>query len=377
MKEALRRLNLSTKHLSFLDSFLIEKDDEYRRIEEKLKQMGEDYLNFCRELYFGGSKTRGNPPFGSRQMILSDIFQYVITGRAYYLAVRDANYKKKFVKIVMYLVNQWLIMDCFGPREAIDKRKEFMEKLKNEIGDTDFFESSESYHIERFKETLQYTGDLIPNPPNPQPPNGRILDTYDSLFPKIRGGPIEILVYLYLLQRRLGFVISLLTQQRLISGDRVLTPPDILLLRSKGEVIGLEIGRGKEKQSADFSLVTGIPTFSIDLVERQPFRCDGCGRWIIYCDRIIELYSERGVPEDHNHKVYCKDCPYFNEGSCPDIIAYIQSTNRYGEFRNARYHFRCLTPEKRNEILSNLSDNPEILVVYYPLVEGLEKFPEE
>ena len=377
MREVLRRLNLSTNHLLLLDKFLIEKDEEYRKIEEKLEQMGEDYLDFCRELYYGGSKRRGKPPLGSRQMILSDIFQYIITGRGYYLAARDADYKKKFVKIVMYLVNQWLMMDCFGPREASSLRRELMETLKEGIGDNNFFETHDSYHIRRFERTLRCDDDLIPKPPNPNPPESDILDTYDSLFPKIRGGPVEILVYLYLLQRRLGFVVSLLTQQRLISGNRILAPPDILLLRSKGEVIGLEIGRGKEKQSADFSLFTGIPTFSVDLVEKQPFRCDGCGRWIIYCDRVIELYSERGVPEDHKHMIYCKDCPYFNEGNCPDIICYISSTNRYGETRKARYHFRCLKPEKRKEILSNLSDNPEILVAYYPLVEGLEKFPEE
>ena len=181
-------------------------------------------------------------------------------------------------------------------------------------------------------------------------------------------------MYLYLLQRRLGFVVSLLTQQRLISGDRVITPPDILLLRSKGEVIGLEIGRGKEKQSADFSLITGIPTFSIDLVERQPFRCDGCGRWIIYCKRVIELYSEEGVPKDHNHVIHCIDCPYFNDGKCPDIICHIKATNRYGVTRQARYHFRCLNHNLRQKIISK---NPESLVAYYPLVEGLEKFPEE
>lgn len=79
MKGVLRRLNLSAKHLILLDEFLAEKDDEYRRIEEKLEQMGEDYIDLCRELYFGGVKTKGNPPLGSRQMILSDIFQYIIT----------------------------------------------------------------------------------------------------------------------------------------------------------------------------------------------------------------------------------------------------------------------------------------------------------
>jgi len=374
MKEILKRFVTSGKHLIILDNFMLNNDTEYQRMENELNQMGKDYLDFCRELYFGGSKSRGKPPFGSRQMILSDIFQYIITSRAYYLAARSNEYKKRFIKIVMYLVNQWLIMDCFGPKEAYKLRRKLMLIFKKAIGDRNFFEAEDPYHKNVFKETLQYSGDLIPKPPNPNPPNSRILNCYDSLFPKIRGGPIEILVYLYLLQRRLGFVISLLTQQRLISGDRVITPPDILLLRSKGEVIGLEIGRGKEKQSADFSLVTGIPTFSIDLVERQPFRCDGCGRWIIYCKRVIELYSEEGVPEDHNYIIYCIDCPYFNNGKCPDIICHIKAKNRYGKIRKARYHFRCLNHNSRQKIIS---ENPELLVAYYPLVEGLEKFPEE
>lgn len=373
MKEILRRLAVSEKHLVILDDFLLNNDHEYQRMENELRGMGSDYLDFCRELYFGGSKSRGNPPKGSRQMILSDVLQYIITSRAYYLATRNEEFRKKFVKIVLYLVNQWLIMDCFGPREAVQLRRRLMSTLREEIGE-DFFEGGDGYHIERFENALTYDDDLIPKPPNPRPPSSGILESYDSLFPKIRGGPIEVLVYLYLLQRRLGFVVSLLTQQRLIKKDRAIAPPDIFLLRSKGEIIGLEIGRGKERQSADFSLLTGIPTFSIDLVERQPFRCDGCGRWIIYCKRVIELYSENGIPENQDHVIYCVDCPYFNNGSCPDIMCYVEETNRYNITRLARYHFRCISPQKREEIVLN---DPKSLVAYYPLVEGLEEFPEE
>jgi len=138
MREVLRRLSLSTHHLIVLDNFLIEKDNEYGRIEKKLEKMGKDYFDFCRELYFGGIKTRGNPPLGSRQIILSDIFQYIITSRGYYLAARDNYYKRKFVKIVMYLVNQWLLMDCFGPKESSSLRKELMNTLEKNIGKDNF-----------------------------------------------------------------------------------------------------------------------------------------------------------------------------------------------------------------------------------------------
>lgn len=81
MKEVLRRFNISSKHLVVLDDFLQNNDSEYQRVEVKLTQLGDDYLNFCRELYFGGHKSRGNRPHGSRQMILSDILQYIITSR--------------------------------------------------------------------------------------------------------------------------------------------------------------------------------------------------------------------------------------------------------------------------------------------------------
>jgi len=376
LKEILRRLGLSIKHMNTLDEFLRAKEPEYQRMEAKLDSMGEDYVRFCRELYYGGDKDMGNEPRGSRQMILSDIFQYILTGRMIYQASKSDDLRKRFVRISMYLVNEWLIMDCFGPKESLAKRRGLMSKLSTEIGE-DFHEGGASYHREKFDETLEYSDDLIPKPPNPNPPSSAILSSYDSLFPKIRGGPIELLIYLYLIQRRLGFVVSLLIQQILLSGRSEVIPPDLFLLRKKGEIMGLEIGRGKEKQSADFGLLTGIPTFSVDLVDRQPFRCDGCGRWIIYCERVIEKYSEDGIPENHEHILHCIDCPYFHDGGCPDIIYYGERMNRYGGERSARYHFRCLSLEERSQILRNIELERESLVAYFPLVDGLEEFPEE
>jgi len=362
--------------MKILDDFLAANEPEYQRMETKLNAMGEDYLRFCRELYYGGDKAQGNQPLGSRQMILSDIFQYMLTGRMIYQASKSLDVRKRFVKVLMYLVNQWLVMDCFGPKEALVKRRQLIDKLKTDIG-ADFYEGQDSYHLNKINETFQYENDLIPKKPNPNPPSSTILSGYDSLFPKIRGGPIEVLIYLYLIQRNLGLVTSLLTQQVLLGGSRAVAPPDLFLLRRKGEIMGLEIGRGKEKQSADFGLLTGIPTFSVDLVDRQPFRCDGCGRWIIYCDRIIEKYSEEGIPKNHNHVVHCVDCPHFNDAKCPDIICLTERMNRYGVSRKARYHLRCLPPTEQNQVVGDETMKKEQLVAYFPLVEGLQEFPEE
>jgi len=347
MKRIIRRYRRAAKHLALVDSFLLDNDQDYKRNESKLTALGSDYLAFCRELYFGGSKSRGDNR-GSRQMLLSDIVQYIITSRGLYFARQDDQHRKKFIEIVMRLLNQWLIMDSFGPKESIAQRKQLMKNLKDSIGKS-FFEGGDDYHIDRFEEMFNYNDDLIPKPPNPNPPSDAVLEAYDSLFPKIRGGPIELLVYLYLFQRRLGFVVSLLTQQLLFNGNRKARAlPDLLLLRTKGEVIGLEIGRGKEKQSADFSLLTAVPTFSVDLVERQPFRCDGCGKWITYCDRVIELYAKDGVPKDHNYSIDCVDCPYFDSGNCRDITYYgDELKNRYGVERVARYHFRCIDEPRK------------------------------
>lgn len=378
MRRVLRKVNLSAKHLWILDRFLRRNDVEYQRMEQKLNQKGIPYKNFCKELYFGGSATkRRGDNKGARQMILSDLLQYIITSRSYYMATKNEEYRSQFVEILMYLLNQWLLMDSFGSHQSLILRRDLIDELKENIKN-DFCENQDRYHTDRLNETYDYQNDIIPDPPNQNPPNKRILETYDSFFPKIRGGLIELLVYIYLLQRRLGFVVSLLIQQRLLSGLRPsIAPPDILLLRSKKEIVGLEIGRGKEKQSADFSLLTSIPTFSIDIVERQPFRCDGCGRWIIYCDKIIEFYSYVGVPNNHDYIIYCVDCPHFNGGSCRDIIFHGEATNRYGVTREARYHLRCIDAARRREISADFDQYFESLVAYYPLVKGLEDFSEE
>ncbi len=373
MREILNRFESASRHLKIVDDFMIDNDPEYQRMEDRLIQC-DGYDDFCRELYFGGSKSRGNPPKGSRQMILSDIFQYIITSRGVYLAARGSAERKRFIKIVMHLINQWLLMDSLGPQGQLALRRNLMITLRNELTDDYFFENGDSYFIDKYNEAHGYQGDLIPGPPNTNPPSGRVLDHYDSLFPKVRGGPIEVLVYLYLFQRRLGFVVSALTQQRLLSGNKVTRPPDIFLLRKKGEILGLEIGRGKETQSADFSMLTGIPTFSVDLIAKQPFRCDGCGKWITYCQRVIELYSEQGIPANHKHILRCSECPYFDEGNCPDIMCYTKATNRYGTNRKARYHLRCLNPGMKQEILR---DDAGSLVSYYPLVAGLKDLPED
>ena len=55
---------------------------------------------------------------------------------------------------------------------------------------------------------------------------------FDSLFPKNIGLWGELLVYAYLLRKKIGFVFPLLLTQYLISGnyDNILKVPDFLII---------------------------------------------------------------------------------------------------------------------------------------------------
>lgn len=48
-------------------------------------------------------------------------------------------------------------------------------------------------------------------------------------------------------------------------------------------------------------------------------RCPKCGKNILYCDPVIEAYSNGTLEEEvkkRGGKFYCKECPLFNNGNC-------------------------------------------------------------
>ena len=87
MKKLLHRLDLSVKHLQTLDNVLQSKYEEYRNFAHKIESLPR-YQELLKEIYIGG---RG------RQMILGDLLEYILTGRAYYFATKGESIEENTV----------------------------------------------------------------------------------------------------------------------------------------------------------------------------------------------------------------------------------------------------------------------------------------
>lgn len=120
MKLLLDKLGVSVEHLKCLDETFRENSEEYQRIEDILtsSEFNEIYTEISREIYAGGKKPRGNIKL-ARQMILSDVIEYIFTGRAYYFAAKSEENFRNFLKLILYCVNQILLFDIITVNPAI------------------------------------------------------------------------------------------------------------------------------------------------------------------------------------------------------------------------------------------------------------------
>ncbi|MEM3715402.1 MAG: hypothetical protein QXF82_10695, partial [Nitrososphaeria archaeon] len=360
---------LATKHLLILDKIFRERYNPYKDWANKLEQIS-IYDELRKEIYAGGKK-KGKKGYG-RHMILGDLIEYILTGRGYYFAIRGEEEFKAFIKILMYISNMLILMEDISV--DVELRKVVLEELSKQL-DQDFFE--DELQKERYMNLLSYEGIIARD-------EGKEHDIFlDSILPKRVGIVPEILTYCWLIRKNYGYVLPLLLAQRLLGKGRSITPPDFLLIRSKGEIFGLEVGIGKEEQIASFSSITGIPVFTIGIgsVEQpQPYRCDKCLRWITYCPFVIDLCSrnEDKVGEVH---LSCESCSYFNgiediEAKCPYIVYYGQATNYANLIVQRRYHYHCVKDDPI--VVKNLKTNPtEYLVAPIPTVYGIEYLNEE
>lgn len=300
MRKALKRLVQSARHLEAIDSFFIANVPEYARNEEQLKKLGRYYLEFARELYAGGRK-EGRHDLGSRYhrgMILADLLTYTIFGRGFYVATATKDHRKAFIEIVLRIVNKLLLQENISTDPKLRKN---MLGAVSSLELRNFFEDDEQK--ERFEQLKQYDGPIIWGQQGTE-----YYKTMDSHLPKSRGLAIEFLIYLYLIQHRFGFVIPLLLHQRLLTFEASIAPPDFLILKPDGRCFGVEVGFQKEGQSTEFVTRTSLPTVVAELDNDQPFRCPECGKWITYCDRVIEDYSKGISTPD---PLSCSGCKYF------------------------------------------------------------------
>lgn len=369
MKKLLSSLSVATKHLAILDGVFRKNYAPYAVACKKFENLPL-YDELRKEIYAGGKK-RGVYGYG-RQMILGDLLQYIFTGRGYYFAVRGDEQRESFISMIFYMCNLLILMEDISVEVKL--RNTILDTLKGRIGDA-FFEDYEQEYL--FDELKAYEGLITPE-------EGREYDnTIDSMLPKRVGAIPELLAYVFLIRKNYGYVVPLLHSQRLIGNEGYIVPPDFLLLRAKGEIFGIEVGRGKEQQMGSFSTITSIPVFSATIGsfdQPQPYRCGKCLKWIEYCDEVVRLCSKNEDPE--GEYVDCTNCSLYKDGidealsKCPHVVYYGRALDYYGRMRTLRYHYNCVKKDAEISKVLARARTPK-LIAPLPWVSGLEYLTKE
>ena len=125
-------LERSILHLKTIDeifsSYTYDEKELYLTFKRNIETINNTYAEkFTDELYVGGKGGRGESAFG-RQMILSDIFEYIVNGRGYYYEM-ELKKQKAFVELVLNLINQLIIWDSLTVNAEM--RKKVLTDLKD------------------------------------------------------------------------------------------------------------------------------------------------------------------------------------------------------------------------------------------------------
>jgi len=349
-----------------------------------------------------------------RQMILADIIEYIFNGRGYYFVTANKNdYSMRigeYIKMIMYFTN--LLMYYESMTVNVIDRIDFLKSVKLTLPSEEDFNlfnglleyggviglPEKNIPLNLFKEDLIDKYDLG----SPEAAKKKLNKYFDSLLPKTAGGLWhELLVYAFLLRYKLGYVIPLLLNQRLLHGEKKhLVPPDFLILTDDKRIYGIEVGMKKEIQSGSFSLDTGIPTATVDTINsRSSDRCPICKEWILFCHRAIDEFSDQSS-KIKSSEIKCLDgnCKYYSKndiinGCCP-FTKYSSNCAKTLDFTHHKfanglhYHYRCILTniENTNKVKIIESLNTQIskdktvsaLKTHLPYYQGLESlFPKE
>jgi len=317
----------------------------------------------------------------SRQMILADIIEYIFLSRGLYSIMEGTNSpekkkenKKRFIRTILYFVNLLMIYESMTVDEKI--RKEYLKNLAKTL--------PEIKTEELYNDLLRFDG-KVGLPRDESESAGKLNRYFDKILPKTAGGLWhELLVYAFLLKKDLGYIIPLVLEQKFLSGSDILVPPDFLILTKEKNIYGIEVGIKKEIQSGGFSLKSNIPTATIDTINsRNSDRCPICHKWIQFCPKAIEDFSDLDKDKEYKVEIKCADgnCPYFKKeeiiaGKCP-YAKY--SRNEIRNIKHAytnglHYHYQCvldsLSPKEKEDLIK--AKDVTAIKTHYPYYAGLE-----
>jgi len=423
----LKALQTSVRHLEIIDEIFRSEEYPDKKLyidfSDRIRALNDSqgFKKFTDELYVGGKKGEGEKAYG-RQMILSDVFEYIINGRGYYYAQWNTKRKAVFIELVLNLLNQLILWDSLTVNHEI--RSKVLKRLREQIG-MEFFKEEE---MEKRHSALQlYAGDIGFDTADKTLPREvtkvmgyegndaqetekiryRLDEYFDSILPKTAGGLWgELIVYLYLLRLNLGYVLPLLLNQRILAGgdSLPLKPPDFLVIREDGSLIGVEVGGGKEMHSGRFSSKVKCQMVTVEN-PRVPPRCPICGKKTLFCPKIIKDYAdiENNPLLSVKHGILCAhECDLYKyeeviEGKCPYTLyrgpvsqrVEAKQEIKYGTYYH--YHYSCILSVNDKEALATVARRKKrferklgtsveekarinVLKINYPYVDGLETF---
>lgn len=367
MKNAINHLEVVQEIFCDERNFKDEEKSDYTIYKQNEKMLIEDLNNLALSDQLYSRK--------GRQMILADFLEYIFLGRGYY-SIKSKVDRENFIKAILHFVN--LLMCYEAMTVSYNLRRKFLDKLGEKIREI----QEEEYYgeLRDFTKKIGLKKDETDAP--------YYLDRYfDSLLPKTAGGLWhELLVFIFLLRNNTGYIVPLLLNQRLMSLNRSIVPPDFLVITEDKRIYGIEVGTKKEIQSGSFSLQTAIPTATIDTINsRTSDRCPICKRWIPFCNYVIKNYSNLDK-EIVKSEVRClEDCDLYSkeeisQGKCP-YVKYSRNRTKKQEFTHhdyanrLHYHYKCVLENVSSRIRNKMIVANDVIALktHYPYYSGLEE----
>lgn len=145
------------------------------------------------------------------QMPLADLLEYILFGRSYHLAKNQKSFDN-FYKILVRTANLIFLHDSLLANDPT-YRKKLIKKLANQ-GHLDI-NSDEAKFLLKFEDSLTPDQNYGKSKEEKRKKAYKILD---GLLPKVLGTPNEIIAYIHLVRKRIGYVIPLLLHQKLLRG---------------------------------------------------------------------------------------------------------------------------------------------------------------
>jgi hypothetical protein len=354
LDKALERALSAAKHLQIVDQFFAMHDLDYMLMRKKIDSL-EGYDKFSRGLYVGKN---------GRQMILYDYLMYILVSRGSIWGFHKAN-RRPYLKMILYVVNQLLIQEPVTTYACFSMRKRLMDFMQKQHI-PNFFEDQEARQL--YKKAKNFKGDLTYKDDKTK----QLYYAVDSLLPKSVGAAIELIVYAYLIRHSFGYVIPMLLNQRVLSSDSHVIAPDFIIVKN-GRIFGVEVKQAFQETPDhifDFSSETSIPVVVARVPNTVPLRCPICQKWILYCDEVINRFSDYSRKIE-DIKISCKkECGNFKK--C-NYITY-KGVLKASEEEELHYHYNCV--KKKTFVRNLLKDKKEQerrLISYYPYVQGLSR----